>query len=253
MSKKLKRAPLVEVIFELRWDISISPLEAQALPTDAGFDTSLAAFTLAVQDEFPNREEIAQILGQPPLPFRSPYAARYRYRPQASSYPLLQLGEGVMTVNDTGDGYTWDVFKDLVLRASRWLIAIRGEGRLAAASLRFIDAVTLSPIKQQDVLSYLSASHLLTIERRYALEGILTRLELREHRELKDGSTLELLTQSGIQTETGTPALIWQTAVSQAQPTSIEDMLTWLEFAHSVCSSHFKSSLSSEAYAEFDR
>lgn len=105
---ELENAPLIEVIFEIKWgqtiqkgnelqielsneEIALMPGKMQMLVHDLGFD-----FVEVIKD-------------QPPIP----HLVKYRYRKQPGGYPLFQLGDGIFAVNqiDVGDyEYNWESY-----------------------------------------------------------------------------------------------------------------------------------------------
>jgi uncharacterized protein (TIGR04255 family) len=106
---KLKNAPLVEVVFEIKWGKT----------TQKGNDL-LIEFSQEEQSLMPGKFQIFAenkgfgllevIENQPPIP----HLVKYRYREKPGSYPLYQLGNGVFTVNQIdfdGYNYDWDIFK----------------------------------------------------------------------------------------------------------------------------------------------
>ena len=106
---QLNNAPLVEVIFEIKWgraqkqdkglmlhfsqeEISMMPGKFQVVASEAGFGVHVL---------IPN---------QPPIP----HVIKYRFRKKPNGYPLYQLGDGIFALNQTdvdGFSYDWDIFK----------------------------------------------------------------------------------------------------------------------------------------------
>ncbi len=116
---KLKNAPLVEVVFEIKWGKT----------TQKGNDL-LIEFSQEEQSLMPGKFQIFAenegfgllevIENQPPIP----HLVKYRYRKKPESYPLYQLGNGVFTVNQIdfdGYNYDWDVFKTDIERGVKLL------------------------------------------------------------------------------------------------------------------------------------
>jgi uncharacterized protein (TIGR04255 family) len=258
MSKKLSHAPLLEVIFELRWEIKPVSVPRRNYPTDEAYERTLAAFTKAVAPTLPLREQIRPDTGLPE-DLILPYAAGYRFRQQQSSYPVLQLGPGVMTVNDTGGEYTWDTFRSLLEQATGWLVEAKGDGNsFGAASLRYLDGASTPGTTNDNFLDVVERDHLLSVRRDYPVPGALVNLAVVESRRLADGSILEMAIEK-VEAQTSgeignpEPAILWTTRVAQAAATSRQAILDWVDSAHHVCSDLFRNSLSSEAYARFDR
>lgn len=111
----LKNAPLVEVIFEIRWgertkddlnqlsfkfndeELSFFPGEFRSISKAHGFGT------------YVSRSGI-------PANFQ-PHNPKYQFWSGENTWPCLQLGLGLMTANQVNDGYSWKSFKQLCLTA----------------------------------------------------------------------------------------------------------------------------------------
>lgn len=97
---KLPNAPLLEVIFEIRWKISNKgDLEKyQYLHGDLYSE---------LKDFYPYRESLAP----PEIPtdvlINHPM---YRFRKAENDYPLYQVGPGIITLNTIDEKYYWDQF-----------------------------------------------------------------------------------------------------------------------------------------------
>jgi len=110
--RELPNKPLVEAIFELRW--AIQPLGPDpSSGRDPGSQILLGRFYDKVSGEFP------QIVNLPAAQIPEEMVAhtvRHQFRPAPNQWPLLQLGPGILTVNETA-GYNWESFRSLVSRS----------------------------------------------------------------------------------------------------------------------------------------
>jgi uncharacterized protein (TIGR04255 family) len=136
---KLESSPLLEAWFEFRWQLQ--PGDIPQLQTDPDFPYALGVFYKSIQDTFQHREKL-DISEAPPDFF--PHRVRYRFREKEDTWPLLQLGPGVATVNFT-EPYTWDLFKEKVLYLRSKLLYAYGEDVLKTQSvaLRYRNGVAL--------------------------------------------------------------------------------------------------------------
>ena len=101
---KLPNAPLVEVVFELRWDINSKSdlVDFQYLHGD---------LYSSIKDSFPIRENLVP----PDIPFEALKAIPvFRFRKSNNSYPLIQIGPGVISFNTVDEFYEWENFRDEV-------------------------------------------------------------------------------------------------------------------------------------------
>ncbi len=135
--KDLKNKPLVEVILELKWTL---PEQKSGLEGDPHYRLLLGRFSERVQADYPFHE---------PLPTTQiPDAmvaqmAQHRFRSSKCGWPLIQIGPGLLTVNDT-DAYTWEDFNERCEKAVRNLFdahPAKSEFKAQELTLRYIDAV----------------------------------------------------------------------------------------------------------------
>jgi uncharacterized protein (TIGR04255 family) len=97
---KLKNAPLLEVIFELRWKITNQAdlSKCQYLNGDL--------YSL-LKNDYQFRESLAPPEVPNDLLINSPV---HRFRRSANSYPLFQVGPGILTLNTIDEFYFWDEY-----------------------------------------------------------------------------------------------------------------------------------------------
>lgn len=101
--EKLPKAPLREVIFELRWGLGYDPSSKQEL--DLGFDMAQGQFKHLVEQEFPFHRRLTP--QNFPLSLFS-HKVVHQFWEAENTYPLLQLGPGLFSQNDTEKNYVWD-------------------------------------------------------------------------------------------------------------------------------------------------
>ena len=97
-----KNPPLIEVIFELRWSLEDSDAFSRS---QFLFEDLYSTFS----KEYPFRENILDITTIP-LPILNGQPVR-RFRKAENSYPLLQVGPGILTLNSDNRNYIWEDFK----------------------------------------------------------------------------------------------------------------------------------------------
>lgn len=109
----LNDAPLVEVIFELRWGKqaeseidSIQYLKEELEFFFGQFNKS------AKENSYKIHERVNELpSGAGPAPF----IIQHRFRKEENTWPCLQVGTGIFTVNQINDGYDWKPFKQSVI------------------------------------------------------------------------------------------------------------------------------------------
>lgn len=152
MSRKdLKNKPLVEAILELKWELPTQ--KAQGFEADPHYRLLLGRFSERVESDYPFHETLPTTQ----LPdAMAAHMAQHRFRTSEARWPLLQIGPGLMTVNET-DGYTWNDFKDRCEKAVKNLYdshPAKQKFKVLDMTLRYINAVDVN-FSQGSVFSFL--------------------------------------------------------------------------------------------------
>lgn len=139
-TKNLNNKPLVEALFELRWGLDGPP----GMAVDPYYQMLVGQLFGAVRSSYPEWVRL------PPAEFpeaMAPYTPHHQFRVAENKWPLIQLGPGLLTVNDT-EGYEWDVFFSRCAEVIDALFSIYPEAidrlHIFEVSLRYIDADALS-------------------------------------------------------------------------------------------------------------
>ena len=115
---KLKNAPLVEVIFEIKWG-KTTQKEHELLIEFTQEEQSLMPGKFQLHAENVGFSFLEVLKNQPPLP----HLVKYRYREKPGSYPLYQLGNGVFAINQTDFEdykYDWEWFMNKFPNMPNW-------------------------------------------------------------------------------------------------------------------------------------
>lgn len=134
------RMPLAEVVFEFKW--KLTPSLTPGRPTSDPFYKLLVGSLFdQVKAQYPFHE---------PLPAASvpdefvPQVVQHRFRRAENDYPLIQIGPGILAVNDT-KGYSWVRYLPRVLDAvAKLRDTYTGELVPEVVILRYINAVPLN-------------------------------------------------------------------------------------------------------------
>lgn len=151
----LTQKPLVEAIFEIRW--ALTP-QADGTLRDPYYQILVGRLSGEIHSRFPHWE---------PLPIAEipehvvPHLVQHRFRAAEGGWPLLQLGPGLLTVNDT-EGYQWPDFRDQCLFAVDKLKHVYTDAKqplqIAQVMLRYVDADLLIDQTPQDFLEKLKVT-----------------------------------------------------------------------------------------------
>ncbi len=244
---KLKNAPLQEVIFELFWKL---PLDENGFPYDPGIDRALGKFETDIIRLFPvYKRTIPEGLSLRVYP-----KPIHQYWKGELLWPVIQIGPGILTVNDTDLNYSWnDNFQANVQRAVEALKKSYATGlQLERVKLQYIDAVEYDPIAEapQD---FIARNMNTELQNRHQVLGSARGVNVSQSFQVQHDSALLLNIQTGKHNKTGNPAIIWITAVEKVGVFDFQYLNDWLEFAHETSSKTFVNMLNPEFYAGFDR
>lgn len=104
---RLPDAPLLEVVFELRWDVVVD--EPQRGPVRFGYDPGFAPFRAKFDELMAAKGyRFAEVMGEPGPTVAHAITKRYRLASD-QPFPLVQIGHGIFACNFSTD-YDWDSF-----------------------------------------------------------------------------------------------------------------------------------------------
>lgn len=244
-AKKLKNAPLKEVIFELRWE---GTLKHSGIPADEEFDLAQGRFALKMESEFPVHKKLYP--DNPSLKiFGSP---KHQYWKGELSWPVVQHGEGMIAINDVEKNYEWEnaFFPLIISTIDKLHNSYKGALRFNRVKLQFIDAWD---IEEGHPVDFMKENLQTEISTQYQVPGKLRDFNIQQGFELNDGSILILSVSSGINNQSKKNSLVWNTVVEKAGRIKREDITTWLTIAHNHTSEMFKNMLKPDFYASLDR
>jgi uncharacterized protein (TIGR04255 family) len=158
--KILKNKPLVEAIFELRWQLE-EP--APGIKIDQHYKILVGRMYDRVKDIYPFHEQLRaanipdEIAG---------YVVQHRFRKSKDEWPLIQIGPGIITLNDT-DGYIWEDFEKKISYILNALFEVYPDAinnlKVNELLLRYIDAVDFDYEKEY-IFTFLKEKMRMNIE-----------------------------------------------------------------------------------------
>lgn len=240
---KLSKAPLQEVIFEVKWELDVHG-ETNTL-IDPEFELAQGVFAQSVRAEFPVHKRIVPPLIPLQMVVQKPVHQFWKGERQ---WPVLQLGPGILTVNDTENNYIWQTtFRPMAEKAldvvSR---SYRNRLRFNRVNLRYVDAVDFAAVPQTELFSFIEKNLQLKVQNNFEIEGSLSNLNISRTYTIADGSQLTLVIATGKRNKV--PAVVWQTAISKEGILSADDIKHWLVNSHGTISNLFKRMLRKEYY-----
>jgi uncharacterized protein (TIGR04255 family) len=126
---KLPKAPLVEVVIELRWKIT-SKKEL------AGVQYLYGDLYNELKRKYPFRESILPVEVPMEMTLNQPV---HRFRAEKGGYPLLQVGPGIITLNTIDAKYYWETFFEDAKELIQTFHTIYSTNNTVAPAILYID------------------------------------------------------------------------------------------------------------------
>lgn len=242
---KLKNAPLREVVFELHWSGNTAN---PGHPGDDGFDLAQGKFASKLQPDYPLHKKLMP----DGIPIKIVGVPMHQYRKSEFTWPVVQHGLGMMSVNETEAGYEWEAtFKPTVLSTIEKLKGAYEETLIFNKTrLVYIDAWDLDG---EDAKSFAEKNLLTTFKSDFPQPGKLKNFSLSQTFDLEDGSILQLVIGDGLNNKSLQTAIIWTTTVEKKGNLGADEIPIWLEQAHSTASQTFKQMLNLKFYEKLDQ
>lgn len=269
--KDLKKKPLVEAILEIMWQLDYrasapgapqgnvpGSLQVLAPARDPHYRLLLGRLFERLQKEYPVHESLPTAT-LPDDMFG--HVVQHRFRAAKDEWPLVQVGPGVFTFNET-HGYTWTDFqeraKDVVSRLYD-AHPSPAEFRIQSLVLRYIDAVEYN-YKDENAFAFLSDKMKVNMSLPEALFQN-TGVEGRP-RGFSWQATFQCSKPPGsVQVSFATgqkedrPAILWETTV-QSVGDDLPNMPTgfpsWIDAAHEVTDDWFFKLIEGELETRFE-
>lgn len=235
-NKELKNKPLIEAVFELRWKLE----EINRTLVDRHFNLLIGRIYDKVSNEYPYYEKLPSASIPDEI---SPYFVKYRFRKSENQWPLIQIGPGIITLNDT-DNYKWEDFFPRIRRLLEAFYQTYPEIdklKINNLLLRYIDAVIVD-ISKVDIFNFIKENLKLDVMLHNSLfenpglQKIPFELDLRFSFESKEPEGLaSLRIARGLVHEKD--AIIWETILQSSKsnsPQGITEVQSWINNAHDL-------------------
>jgi len=256
MRRVLKNKPLVEAIFELRWDLQE---RTSGMKVDPHYKILIGRIYDKLKDEYQFHEQLStasipdEIAG---------YVIQHRFRKDKEKWPLIQIGPGVITVNETEE-YVWEDFEKRSIQAVNTLLesypASENGLKVNYLALRYIDAIDFN-FEKDDIFSFLKEHMKITVDLYSNLYNstMVEKLPLRfdwsfSFRSSKPNGAINLRFFRGKKKESD--ALIWETMVQSIAgevPEIPTEINYWLKNAHDLTDNWFFKLIEGELLRRFE-
>jgi len=240
---KLPNAPLLEVIYELKWNITNNQ--------DLGKYQYLHGDLYAkLREFFTTREQL--VAPEIPLDLLIQKAI-HRFRRVANGYPLYQTGPGILTFNTDNDSYYWDQYYTEAERLTKSFFEVYqySKDEKFRPSLMFIDFFQFN-FNEKDVLSFITENlHININQTFYRQQSPASGFNLDLAYKTEYGQ-LHILLSTGLANVKQGNGLILQTRLNGPEfAGNPEQILAWLSTAQDFCSKMFKEMTKGKLYESF--
>lgn len=235
---QLPNAPLLEVIFELRWNILIKE-ELQKWQYLHGDLYNL------IKDKYPHRELIG-----PPVPVEMMLGNPvHRYRVAENDYPLVQLGPGILTVNTNDKNYSWNEYLKEIVNVIQKLFKLHKPSGDVSLNLQYVDFLTFA-YSDSDILEFLSKNLKIDLRQHfYKSKSNPFVVDLGLEYKIGD-DILSIVLNTGANNDV--EGMILRTIVKGDKINSeIDAIIEWIENSHKVSSQLFKDMTTGDLYNHF--
>lgn len=254
--KVLKNKPLVEAIFELRWNLQ-EP--APGMRIDPHYKLLIGRLYDKLNDEYPFHEQLPAATMPDEI---AGYIVQHRFRKDKDKWPLVQIGPGITTVNDT-EGYVWEDFEKRIIQTVNILFEVYPESKsnltVNRLLLRYIDAIAFD-FEKDDIFTFLKEQAKTKINLYQKLfedtrvEKSPLGLDLRfSFPSTKPKGAIHLRFVRGKRKESD--ALIWETmveSVSEDVPKVQNEIADWVKEAHNLTDDWFFKLIEGELLRRFE-
>jgi uncharacterized protein (TIGR04255 family) len=254
--KVLENKPLVEAIFELRWKLQ-EP--TPGVKIDPHYKILIGRAYDRVQDKYPFHEQLPTATMPDEI---AGYVVQHRFRKAEDEWPLIQIGPGIITLNDT-EGYIWGTFREGVSQVLETLFEAYPEAeknlKIQGLLLRYIDAIDFD-YENDDIFTFLKDKMKMNLELHEQLfdgtgvskkpRGFDLRLSFPS---TNPEGAIHLRFARGKRKDEN--ALIWETqvqSIGDATPTSKDEINTWIDSAHKLTDDWFFKIIEGELKGRFE-
>lgn len=240
---KLTNPPLVEAIFELRWNLQ--EIE-HGIKKDPEYKLLVGRIFENVKTDFPSYEQLPTANMPDEM---AGYIIQHRFRKNKNEWPLIQIGPGIVTLNDTEE-YLWGNFKEKIVYLLETLYDTYPDAEtnltVSGLVLRYIDAVPFD-FENDDIFVYLKEKFKVDVnlyQKLFENEKVKAfpkglDLKFSYDSEIPKGR-MNLRFARGKKKEVD--ALIWETIVQsipEETPNNKDEIVSWTNDAHDLTKDWF--------------
>ncbi len=243
---KLAKAPLQEVIFEVRWKLVPDATGRQLIDPDYQF--ALGLFKDEISNDFPNH--VAKYPEELPPQLLS-HKLMHQFWKGKNKWPVIQIGPGIMSINDIEKNYDWDTtYKPLIKKALDALFKSYPDISINVSSLRYIDVVRIEDYDFIGWEDFINRNINFSFQNNFKIQGRLNSIQINQSFDNSNSGILNINLSSG-KNKKNEDIFIFQSSIVRQKVVNTEELMNWLEEAHKHTSELFKNICKKEFYATF--
>ena len=253
--KILKNKPLVEALFEIRWELQESEAGGK---TDPNYKFLIGRLYDQLIKEYPFHEQLPSASMPEEM---CEHIIQHRFRKGENKWPLVQIGPGILSINSTKD-YDWDDFKKRIVNAINIFYKSYPESEniiITSLMLRYIDAIKFD-YTNGDIIDFISEKMNISVSIPEQLfnEGHVEQKPLSFNWSFSYPCTkpksiinLRLGRSKSVENNNG---LMWETIVSSQSdiPKLPSELKKWLKDAHYLTDDWFFKLVEGDLLKEFE-
>lgn len=253
----LKNKPLIEAIFEIRWELQKGPEEGMQI--DPHYKLLIGRIYEKMRNKYPFHEQLPTVNMPDEI---AGYIIQHRFRKKKDEWPLIQIGPGIITLNDTKN-YIWSDFEKRAEYLIKVLFELYPDAeknlRIRSLLLRYIDAIEFD-YERQNIFNFLKEQMKMDInihEQLFEETGVSKLpygFDLRFNFPLDNPKGAIHLRFARGRRE-NSDGLIWETNILSSEkdaPDSKNEINQWIKKAHGLAHNWFLKSIEGELRKRFE-
>jgi len=238
---KLNHAPLVETIFEIKWELPESHPSNPLIKYDSKYNLLVGILSEKLKSDYPHYERLMQASMPEEM---AGYIVQHRFRTAENKWPLVQVGPGIITLNETERYDYQNDFRDRIQNlTSSFFISYpdRKKLNIKELTLRYIDAIEFD-FEKENALDFIREKMKININipdslfdktnvRNFPLGYILNMTF--PYSDKKSRAIIQI----GTGNSANKNAIVWNTTISTMSEEKINDesaIIAWVDDAHTL-------------------
>jgi uncharacterized protein (TIGR04255 family) len=242
--EKLPNAPLQEVVFELFWELES---DSNGLPVDNDYEYALGLFKSEISKDFKHSVKLTHVLPKE-INLQLFSFPRHQFWAAEKTWPVVQLGPGILVVNDIEKNYTWQSFRKQVLSSKIFLEnSYNRPLTYVGLRLKYIDAFETG---ESSVYEFMNQNFNISLNNNFGISGSPVSVNIAQRFNLDNGCFADFNINSALNAN-ARQIILWHSAYSVESKLESGSIESWLDNAHDFLSRQFKEFVKPEFYARF--